>query len=393
MKSMARAAVAVFMGVLPLLSGAVSPFISKVYDYKPAPGQFINTMPAWSDGQSYRDVLDAAQEQLAGSATPGMICLGAFGGYVVFGFDHPLVNVRGEYDLKIYGNAFISDKELNGGSCEPGVVWVSRDTNGNGLPDDVWYELAGSECDNEATVHNFTIVYHKPADNHTAVPSPDDRAITDMRYIRWTSDHPSRPEGYIQANSFHRQSYWPGWCGDETLEFSGTLLPDNAVDLSGTGKSWVTCAFGEGYVDNIPTADDHGLKLDWAVDGQGNHVWLPSVDFIKVQSGMLQNTGWLGETSTEVCGAEDLHPEAVAETSGCGSVFSDPTVPQAWMGRDGNLWLEADGNLPVNVYTVTGMRIFSGQTVGGVQSVPVGQHALYIVEIGNHRRKLSRRPY
>lgn len=242
-------------------------------------------------------------------------------------------------------------------------------------------------------MHNFTIVYHKPADNHTAVPSPDDRAITDMRYIRWTSDHPSRPEGYIQANSFHRQSYWPGWCGDETLEFSGTLLPDNAVDLSGTGKSWVTCAFGEGYVDNIPNADDHGLKLDWAVDGQGNHVWLPSVDFIKVQSGMLQNTGWLGETSTEVCGAEDLHPEAVAETSGCGSVFSDPTVPQAWMGRDGNLWLEADGNLPVNVYTVTGMRIFSGQTVGGVQSVPVGQHALYIVEIGNHRRKLSRRPY
>ena len=99
MKSMARAAVAVFTGVLPLLSGAVSPFISKVYDYKPAPGQFINTMPAWSDGQSSQDVLDAAQEQLAGSATPGMICLGAFGGYVVFGFDHPLVNVRGEYEI------------------------------------------------------------------------------------------------------------------------------------------------------------------------------------------------------------------------------------------------------------------------------------------------------
>ena len=38
----------------------------------------------------------------------------------------------------IQGNAFDS-------SNEPGIVWVMQDVNGNGLPDDEWYELRGSE--------------------------------------------------------------------------------------------------------------------------------------------------------------------------------------------------------------------------------------------------------
>ena len=29
-----------------------------------------------------------------------------------------------------------------GGSAEPGIVFVSKDVNGNGEPDDEWYELA-----------------------------------------------------------------------------------------------------------------------------------------------------------------------------------------------------------------------------------------------------------
>ena len=41
------------------------------------------------------------------------------------GFDHSVDNIAG-YDLAIRGNAF-------DGSSEPGIVWVSRDENGNDL--------------------------------------------------------------------------------------------------------------------------------------------------------------------------------------------------------------------------------------------------------------------
>ena len=64
-------------------------------------------------------------------------------------FDHTVINVKGKKDFMILGNSFYSDlpeyQEKKGGSCEPGIVMVSFDTNQNGLPDDEWYELAGSE--------------------------------------------------------------------------------------------------------------------------------------------------------------------------------------------------------------------------------------------------------
>ena len=65
-----------------------------------------------------------------------LVSLGSFGGYVTFGFDHPVVNVPGEYDLQICGNAFKSDSlAVSGGSSEPGVVMVGIDKDGDGVPD------------------------------------------------------------------------------------------------------------------------------------------------------------------------------------------------------------------------------------------------------------------
>ena len=49
------------------------------------------------------------------------------------------------------------------------------------------------------------------------------------------------------------------------------------------------------------------MDIDWAVDNEGNKVSLDRIDFIKVVCGMQQVCGWIGETSTEVMGAADLH--------------------------------------------------------------------------------------
>ncbi len=62
------------------------------------------------------------------------------------------------------------------------------------------------------------------------------------------------------------------------------------------------------------------------MDSDGNPVNLKSVKYIKVYNAVLQQCGWLGETSTEVAGAIDLHPDAVAQETVTGDVNDDGTV-------------------------------------------------------------------
>ena len=282
-----------------------SPYISKVYEYMPAPGQFVNELPEYMDGDSHEAILAKVEEQICGDKNPGMISLGAFGGYVVFGFDHSIVNVASSRDFKIYGNAFMAASSSAGGSCEPGIVMVSVDANGNGLADDEWYELAGSEYHKETTIKNYSITYYKPDADKTPTA---DGMITDTTYIRWTSSEGD--EGYVMKNSFHNQSYWPEWYDGETMEFVGTKLANNAVDQIGDGSYYVLNYLEWGYADNLPNDTDEGFDIAWAVDTNGKSVVLTHIDFVKVHTAVNQYCAWIGETSTEICGAEDMHPDA-----------------------------------------------------------------------------------
>ena len=307
----------------PAIGLANSPYISKVLDFVPAPGQFVNVVPEIDPAASHSEVCAKVLEQIGFEKSPGMISLGAYGGYVVFGFDHPVVNVAGEYDFKIYGNALISDQNSKGGSCEPGIVMVSVDENGNGIADDAWYELAGSEYSKESTLKNYKITYYRPESGHTAVPDPDNASIVDKEYVRWVASDGT--EGYVAKNRFHAQSYWPEWIGGDTLEFEGTRLAPNGEDVSGNGSYFVLKMLDWGYVDNRPNNDpeDKGFNIEWAVDKDGRSVQLGHVDFIKVHTGVNQCNGWLGENSTEIVGAEDLHPDAQLPGSSVGTVVDD----------------------------------------------------------------------
>lgn len=286
---------------------AVSPYINKVYEYRPAPGQFIGELPEYEPGDDYAAMLAKADEALSGDRMPGAVTLGAFGGYVVFGFDHTIVNVPGSYDFQIYGNAVISDLDNQGGSCEPGIVWVARDVNGNGLPDDEWFQLKGSEYANPAVVNDFSVTYYKPA-AHTPIPSEQDKHITDINYIPFTASDGT--SGFLTKNDYHSQSYWPEWLADTELAYSGVRLPDNKLDRNGDGTYFVLKQLAWGYADNQPNSQCPGFDLDNAVNAQGEAATLPGIDFVKVVCAMHQQAGSLGETSTEVLGAEDLHPEA-----------------------------------------------------------------------------------
>ena len=100
-------------GFLPLW--AASPYVSRVFEFVPAPGQFVNLLPAYDSGDNTEAMLAKVNDCLVGKANGTVLTLGAWGGYVVVGFDHTIANVADAYDFQINGNAFANN-------AEPGVV-------------------------------------------------------------------------------------------------------------------------------------------------------------------------------------------------------------------------------------------------------------------------------
>lgn len=260
-------------------------YITQVFEYQPAPGQFINTLPAYATGDNAASMAAKAATALVGK-TNGLVCLGAFGGYIVVGFDHTIANVASAKDFKVYGNAFANWSEA-------GIVMVSKDVNGNGLPDDTWYELAGSEYSNASTIKNYSITYTKPSPLNADVPWSDNQGNS----------------GLVKRNTYHTQaSYYPQWLGN-SITFTGTRIPPNAYDSDPTATEyWVAPAYAWGYADNVANTDANAsFDIAWAVNSSGTPVTLTGIDFIKIYTATIQDAGWLGEVSTEVAGIEDLN--------------------------------------------------------------------------------------
>lgn len=280
------------------MSGASTAEWNKVFEYTPAPGQFINELKTGGfDGtQTTMDTAIAyAEERLRDE---NWVSLGGFGGYIVVGFDHSIDN-SGDYDFGIMANSFA-------GSSEPGIVWVMQDENGNGLPDDTWYELAGSETGKATTIQNYEVTYYRP----TGAMMP----------VQWTDNLGNYGEvDYLKQ--FHRQDYYyPLWIEEDSYTLRGTCLEARNYDASGNGSYWVNVEYDWGYADNFSpvdrlTEDDNAeggvnanhFKISNAIDFECEPIDLDYVDFVKVQVGVNAKSGWLGELSTEVCGFFDYN--------------------------------------------------------------------------------------
>ena len=278
------------------ITSSSSPYISKIFEYAPAPGQFINTglgdMPA--------------VQSIVGKANQGLVSLGGYGGYLIFGFDHSLENKEGN-DIGIFGNPLTGEgMEWS----EPAIVMVMQDLNGNGMPDDgEWLELAGSEYGKAETIKNYKITYYKPAN------VGDD--------ILWKDNQGK--QGYILVNMFYNQAYYPEWAKNQNeVSFTGTLLKNTLVD----GDIITNNPFEWGYADN--GSEDYKQAMDtfgkaynsfdisWAIDRQGKKVEIKYIDFVKVYTAQNCNgnpyepdrnndrSRYLGEISTELGGAIDI---------------------------------------------------------------------------------------
>lgn len=262
-----------------------------VVDYSPAPGQFVNEIPEYEEGDTYVSMNEKATESLCNG---DMISLGAWGGSVTIKLPQSLSNVEGKADFRVVGNAVYSNDASNAiriGSPEPGIVLVMRDENGNGVPDDTWYELRGNQTDNG--IANYQVTYQRPLE-----------AATDNEYIAWSAANGDN--GFLNRTPEHQQDYFPKWLSNvESLTFEGRRLPDNGTFNLSTNKFDLSCY--DGYADSHPNnVEASCLDIDNAIDARGNKVSLQSIDFVKIYTGVLQANGPLGECSTEVAALEQI---------------------------------------------------------------------------------------
>jgi len=286
---------------------AQSPYVSSVVEYKPAPGQFTNTL-TWGSPSATQSIIGGIN---------GHISLGAYGGYIVVGFDHSIENDPNNpygVDFTIFGNAFT-------GWAEPGIVYVMKDENNNEQADDTWYQLKGSDYTNSSTVVNYNIMYANPG-GYADVPWRDNK------------NH----RGAVLINPYHTQPYYPSLDSFPNINaanqaYYGTLITGNIDD---SNPFYIqSFALDYGYADNHPKqsgnpviepdnpstigtiegAGGDAMKIEWAIDDQGNPVSLDKIDFVKIHTGLNRMCGWLGEVSTEICGVVDVAPSSTQQTT------------------------------------------------------------------------------
>ncbi len=270
--------------------------LPKVLEWMPAPGQFIGETSSvggmTDDIITHAQACEWAQTRLAANR---FVSLGAWGGYIVMSLDGSIGNSGGGYDFAIMGNAIPT-------SNEPGIVWVMQDVNGNGLPDDQWYELRGSDFNAEGIDRNYRATYYRPAGMKMAVQWSDacgNSGIID--YIGGTHNQPT---------------YYPAWINEDSYTLFGCRLPARNAQNPVTGL-WTNDPFEWGYVDNLGSdllqGDTQaglgqwvGFRISNAVLPDGRAVNLSRIDFIKVQTAIMARSGQLGELSTEVAGLKVL---------------------------------------------------------------------------------------
>ncbi|MDR1095693.1 MAG: bacterial Ig-like domain-containing protein [Spirochaetaceae bacterium] len=274
-------------------------FITGYSDTKSATTDVVCYSGTVSSSKTFQGPLkDFAPGQFTERGTGYGWSLGAVLGYEVWDTGSARSNAT------ITGNGFESWHE-------PGIVWVQADDNGNGIPDEMWYEVKGSEDTGNPNLitRRYALTYFRVKD---AEPPPNQYGQI-IRTIYWV-DQRGRV-GIIGGgwptsgtNGEGRNGGIHGVDGD-WITFTGTILRDSAdrLNLNGAGNGSMS-----GYVDIYTPADKQVCKVDVknAIKADGTPAETGSFRFIKVQTAFFDYGNGFGETSTEIVTATGLNDQS-----------------------------------------------------------------------------------
>ena len=98
------------------------------------------------------------------------------------------------------------------------------------------------------------------------------------------------------------------------------LFRSRNYDKSDNGTMWINPAYDWGYADNASDIDrlidqdnnsaaavPNHFRISDAIDNKGKAVDLEYIDFVKVQTAINSQSGWLGELSTEIFAIYDCN--------------------------------------------------------------------------------------
>lgn len=252
--------------------------VNRVYQYMPAPGHWVNGYIIVGEflppNCTHEQACDSVLAQFRRNR---MVSLGAQGGYLVAGFDHSVAAASGQ-ELLVKGNPYNYQSE-------PGIIWVSQDDNGDGLPNDQWFELAGSEYGTPNHIRDYAIRYQRPTQARSAIAWQDEAGATDIvPYMSYWNPSPT---------------YWQPWVEGTQRIYYGSRLLSHHTYVNGVSSM---PPYAWGYADNqgsdYTDLGRYSISNARTWDGQPAH--LAYIDFVRIQTAQTGYTPNLGDISTEV---------------------------------------------------------------------------------------------
>lgn len=215
----------------------------RVFEFTPAPGQFVNEKVSGYSGESTAAEAAIYAEKRLRSGL--YLSLGGFGGYVVVGFDHDIVN-NGGYNPR---HRRQSDRDSQRTRDSVGDARRQRQqpcptirgTNSR-VATAVRMRRRGRRCS------GYEVTYYRPA----AAGQP----------VIWCDNLGATGEiDYIAAS--HKQDfYYPSWISADSYTLGGTRLKARNYDRDGDGTYWVNPAYDWGYADNLGSDTVSGGSME-----------------------------------------------------------------------------------------------------------------------------------
>jgi len=339
-----------------------SPFAATVLEFAPAPGQFVNH-PAFNDPR--RALGPPAGGGTSAPNNNSVVSLGGFGGYLVLGFDHTVVddplNPFG-MDAIVFGNAYWVAGNPNRHWAECATIEISLDLNENSLADDAWYLIPGSHITNPSSqlmaqqwdddIEDDRL----PPDDETWIPAGDSGA--------WETEAFALPVALFGSPvltnpiaATGREGIY-GYADYSPTLILGDVNGDNIVDDATISPEAFYAFPDDPYTVGMTVGSGGGDAFDiaWAIDPiTGGAAQLHGFDFIRLTSAVDSVSPLLGEKSAEIDAVADVAPDPFGDADDDGDIdLADAASIQNCFGVNSNAAPECarvdrEPNLLVNV--------------------------------------------